>query len=124
MDCASSSIFVEVFQPFQTRLIIRPTVIRRFNSPIVREVGFGVPIRKVIDALNHQEWRDIPAFAINIHNSYCLFSIAWLNCLTSAMSIYTRNNHSRADHTHHKAGLIEVIEIAIYYTIFRLHILY
>ena len=116
--------FVEVFQPFQTRLIICPTIIRRFNNPIVREVSFRVPVREVVDALNDEEWRDTPTFAIDRNNRYRPFSIAWLNCFTFATSIGTRNNHSRADYPHHKASLVEVVEIRIHYTIFCPHILY
>ena len=90
----------------------------------MREVSFGIPIREVVGALYNKEWRDTSTFAIDRNNCYRLFSIAWLNCLTLAMSIGTSNNYSRADLAHHKASLVEVIEIAIYYTIFRLHILY
>ncbi len=50
--CARSSMFVEVFQPFQTRLIICPPVICRFDNPIAWEVGLRVPVREVVDALN------------------------------------------------------------------------
>jgi hypothetical protein len=46
-------VFVEVFQPFQTSLIVCPSITRRFNNPIIREVGFGVPVREVVDALNN-----------------------------------------------------------------------
>jgi len=34
------------------------------------------------------------------------------------------NNYSRYNYTYLKAGLIKIIEIIIYYTIFRLYILY
>jgi hypothetical protein len=116
--------FVEVFQPFQTSLIVCPSITYRFNNPIVREVGFGVPVREVVDALNDQKWRDIPTFAINAHNCCRPFPIAWLYSLGSATSIGTCNNHPRCDLTHYKAGLVEVVEIAVYYPIFRPHILY
>jgi hypothetical protein len=46
---------VEVFHLFKTRLIIRPSIIRRFNNPIVREIGFGVLVCKVVNALNYQK---------------------------------------------------------------------
>jgi len=116
--------FVEVFQPFQTRLIVCPTIIRRFDNPIVREASFGVPVCKVVGALYNEEWRDTPTFAIDRNNCCRPFSIAWSNCLTLATSIGTHHNHSGADLTHHKTGLVEVVEIAIHHTIFRLHILY
>jgi hypothetical protein len=34
------------------------------------------------------------------------------------------NNYAKADLVYDKASLVEVIEIAVYYTIFRLYILY
>jgi hypothetical protein len=42
---------IEVFQPFQTRLIVCPTVIQSFDNLIVRESGFRILIRKVVGAL-------------------------------------------------------------------------
>jgi hypothetical protein len=48
---SSSNMFIEVFQPFQTYLIICPTIVCSFNNIIVREGGFGIPIHEVIDAL-------------------------------------------------------------------------
>jgi hypothetical protein len=117
-------VFVEVFQPFQTSLIVCLSITRRFDNLIVREVGFGVLVRKVVNTLNDQKWRDIPTFAINAHNCCCLFPIAWLYSLGSATSIGMCNNYPRCDLTHHKAGLVEVVEIAVYYPIFRPHILY
>ncbi len=122
--CTKNSIFVKVFQPFQTRLIICPPVIYRFNNPIAREVGLRVPVHEVVNALNSQKWKDILTFAINTNNRCCLFPIAWLYSLCSATSIGTCNNYSGCNHTYQKAGLVEVIEIAIYYTILRPYILY
>jgi hypothetical protein len=43
---------IEVFQPFQTRLIICPPVTCRFDNLVAREVGLGVLVCEVIDALN------------------------------------------------------------------------
>jgi hypothetical protein len=114
---------IEVFQPFQTRLIICPPVTRRFDNPVAREVGLGVPVCEVIDALNSQKWRDIPTFAIDTNNRCCLFPIAWLYSLRSATSIGTCNNHPRCDLAYWKAGLVEVVKIAIYHTIFGPYIL-
>jgi hypothetical protein len=74
--------------------------------------------------LNDQKWRDIPTFTIRINNYYRLFPIAWLYSLGSAMSIGTYNNYPRCDLAYHKAGLVEIIEIAVYYIIFRLYVLY
>jgi hypothetical protein len=78
----------------------------------------------VITALNHQEWRDTPTFAIDTSNRRRLFPIAWLNSLSFSTSIGTRKNHAGADLAHHKTSLAEVIKIAVHYTIFRPYILY
>jgi hypothetical protein len=115
---------VEVFYLFQTCLIIRSSIIRRFNNLIVREIGFGVLVRKVVDTLNYQKWRNTPTFAINTSNRCCLFLITWLYSLSSTTSIGTCNNHPRCNHAHHKASLIKVVEIAIQNAIFCLYILY
>ena len=40
------------------------------------------------------------------------------------MLINISNNYSGVDLAYYKAGLVKVIKIAIYYTIFRLYILY
>ena len=119
-----SSVFIKVFQPFQTRLIIYLPVTHRFNNLVAREVGLGVLVYEVINALNSQKQRDILTFAININNSYRLFPITWLYSLNSATLISTRNNYSGYNHAYQKAGLIKVIKIAIYNTILRLYILY
>jgi hypothetical protein len=78
----------------------------------------------MVNTLNDQKWRDILTFAINAYNYCRLFLIAWLYSLSSTTLIGMCNNYLRCNLTHYKAGLIEVIEIAIYYPIFRLYILY
>ena len=119
-----SSIFIEVFQPFQTRLIICPPVTYRFDNPVAREVGLGIPVCEVINALNSQKWRNIPTFAINTNNRYYPFPIAWLYSLSSATLISMCNNYSRYNQAYQKASLVKEIEITIYYTILCLYILY
>ena len=47
--------FVEVFQPFQTRLIICPSIACWFDNPVGWEAAVGIPIREVILALNHEK---------------------------------------------------------------------
>jgi hypothetical protein len=116
--------FIEVFQPFQTRLIVCLSIACWFDNPVGWEAAVGILIREVILALNHEKWRDTPAFTIDTHNRCGPFPIAWLNCLASATSIYTGNNHCRANYTHHKAGFVEVVEIAVLNPIFCPHILY
>jgi hypothetical protein len=114
--------FVKVFQLFQTCLIVCSAITCRFNNPVGWEAAVSVPVGKVVLALNHQEWRNTPALAINTGNRYSLFSIPWLNYLASATSIYTSNNYCRADYAHHKPSLIEVVEVVVQNTIFRLYI--
>ena len=116
--------FIEVFQPFQTCLIICPSIACWFDNPVKWETAVGIPIREVILALNHEKWRDTPAFTIDTRNCRGPFPITWLNCLASATSICTGNNHCRADYAHHKPSLVEVVKVAVQNTIFRPHIFY
>jgi hypothetical protein len=90
----------------------------------MKKVGFRVLVCEVVDALNDQKWRDILTFAIRTNNCCRLFPIAWLYSFSSTTSIGTYNNHPRYDLAYYKAGLVEVIEIAVHYIIFRPHILY
>jgi hypothetical protein len=90
----------------------------------MREVGFRILVCEIINTLNDQKWKDILIFVIHTNNYYRLFPIAWLYSLSSATSIGIYNNHPKCDLAYHKAGLVEVIEIAVHYIIFRLYILY
>ena len=56
-------------------------------------------------------------------DSCCLFPIARLDALWLPDPIRMRDNHLRLDHTHHEAGLVEVIEVAVMDTVFIAHIL-
>jgi hypothetical protein len=78
----------------------------------------------MVDALNDQKWKDIPTFAIRTNNYYRLFPITWLYSFSSTTSIGIYNNYPRYDLAYYKTGLVEVIEIAVYYIIFRSYILY
>jgi hypothetical protein len=90
----------------------------------MREVGFRILVCEIVNALNDQKWRDILTFAIRINNCCCLFLIAWLYSLSSTTSIGIYNNHPRYNLAYHKTSLVEVIEITVYYIIFRPHVLY
>ena len=74
--------------------------------------------------LDDQKWRDIPTLAINTSNRCRPFSITWLNYLASATSICVSYDHRWGDYAHHKARLVEVVEIAIQNAVLRPHILY
>jgi hypothetical protein len=114
---------IEVLEPLKTRLVICPAINCWFDHPVVWKAALSIPIRKVILPLNHQEWRDTPTFSIDTSNRCSPFSIAWLNCLASATSICASYNHRWGNYTHHKARLVEVVEIGVNNPIFCPHIL-
>jgi hypothetical protein len=54
----------------------------------------------------------------------CPFPIPRLNLLAFAMSIRACNNHHTANHAHHEARLIEVVEIAVRDAVLAPHVEY
>jgi hypothetical protein len=113
--------FVEVFKPFQTRLIIGPSIASRFNNPIVRKAALSIPTKEMVGSLNYQKQKDTPIFAIDTDNRCSLLSIARRNRFASATTIGACNDHTRSNNTYHKTNLVEIIEIAVENTIFRPH---
>jgi len=78
----------------------------------------------VILTLYEQEWRQYKTVCAHALDRSCPFSIPRLNLLWLASSISTRDNHITTDNTHHKAGLVKVVEVGIIDTVFRSHIRY
>jgi hypothetical protein len=70
---------IEVFQPLETRLVIRPSILGRGDSLIGREATFFVPVMKVLLACNYNERRDSPACRIDPLNHCNLFPISRLH---------------------------------------------
>ena len=113
-----------MFEPFQTRLVIRLSIVYRFDDPILREAALSVLTREMVGPLNHQKRRDASIFAIDASNRRRPFPITWLNSLASSASIGARNYHGGIDKAYYKAGLVEVIEIVVLDTVLSPHILY
>ncbi len=111
-----------MFDPFQAGLVVGPPIRSRFDDPVLWEAALRIPIGEVVGALDDEEWWEAPPFGIDTLNCCRPFPIAWLDRLASSKSISTCNHHRAADNTHHKAGLIEVVEVAVLDTEFGPHI--
>ena len=69
---------------------------------------------------NDDEWRDRPALGVDALNHCNPFPIALLGYLRPSTPLSACNDHTRGDNTDHEACLVEVIDILILDTIFRL----
>ena len=78
----------------------------------------------MVGALYDQKWRNIPTVATNAGDRSCPFPIARLYTLISSASIGPSDDHARADLAHHKAGLVEIVKVAVEDAIFSSHISY
>src|SRR5690242_10317831 len=111
-----------MLQPFQTSLVICPSVGCCCGGPVVGDLVLRVLAGEVETALHHQERWPYIAVASDTANRCRPFSIAWLNGLWFADPIGARNHHPRPYHAHYKAGLVEVVEVAIEDAVFRTHV--
>ena len=71
-------------------------------------------------AFDNDIQRDRPALGINALDHRSPFPIARLGQLRLASPVRACNNHRYGDLTHHKAGLVEVIQIPVLDAVLRL----
>jgi hypothetical protein len=115
---------MEVLDPFKSSIVIGPAIRGGLNDPVGWEIGLGVPGGKVGFALYDQKGRYHKTVARDTLNSRRPFSIASLQLLPSALSIGTCDDHTAADDSHHKAGLVKVIEVLVLDRVLGAHILH
>ena len=115
--------FFEMLNPVQARLVIGPSIRGWFYYPVARESAVDVPIGKVVGALYHNERRDTPAIGTDTLDYGNPFAIARLDLLSFAVTVGARNDYSRRDLAHYKAGLVEVIDILVLDAVLSLNIL-
>ena len=113
---------VEALDPVQARLVIGPPIRSRLDGPVVGNAALGVPSSQVTEALNEQNRGYIKTIATDAGDRGSPFPVARLNSLASSTSIGPGNNHTRAYLAHHKAGLVEVVEITVVDPVFRPYI--
>lgn len=118
-----SNMFIKVPTPLQGRLVIGPSIGSRLDDPVIGELSFREPFRKIVDPLNDQKWRETPSLGIDAFNRRSSFSITWLDRLAYSLSIGARNHHGSANNAHHEASLVKVVKIAVLNPILRLHVL-
>jgi hypothetical protein len=113
---------IEVLDPFKGYIIIGPAIGSRLDDPGLGEATFRIPRREVVDALDDEKWRDTKAIACHALNRSRPFAIARLELLASATSIGPRNDHTAAYDSHHKARLVEVVEVAFLDPVLGTHV--
>ena len=113
---------VEMFNPIQSRFIVCPTVWRRFNDLGVKDIGTFVLRREVVLALDNKERRYYKTVVVYTFDRYRLFAIASLQLFASSATIKTYNDHCNTNDAYHKANLIEIVEVVVLDTIFRLYV--
>ena len=75
-------------------------------------------------ALDDQEWRQRETVCAHTLNCSRPFSVTSLKLLSSAFPFQACDDHIAADHAHHEACLVEVVEVAILDAVLRAHVLY
>lgn len=115
-------ILIKMLQLFETSFVISPAILGCFNNPIAQNIAVRVPSSKVKSACNAEERRYHMAICCRIVNGCSPFSIARLDSLWLANPIRACYHHSRPNHSHYKAGFIEVVKIAVLDTIFGSYI--
>src|SRR5690348_10643607 len=88
-------VLIKMLQPFQTSLLIYPSVSCCRDGPVVGYLVLRVLAGEVETALHHQERRHHIAVTSDTANRCRLFSIARLNGLWFANPIRARNYHPR-----------------------------
>jgi hypothetical protein len=118
-------ILMEVFDLFQACIIVCPTICRSPDRPDGWKATVGIPRHKMMFVLDDQHWRYYKPVYTYIFDYNRLFSIANLKFLGSAFLFRARNNYTGSGNdVYHKAGFVEVIEIAILNAEFCAYILY
>jgi hypothetical protein len=102
---------IEVLQPVETRLIIRPSILGRGDSLIGREAASFVSVTKMLLACNYDERRDRPSFRINSLDDCNPFTDSSLYRFQPSTPFYTYN-HAACNQAHHKASHIKVADIS------------
>ena len=114
--------FIKVFDPFQGCLVFCPAFWGGPHDPRGWQVGASVPRSEVDFPLNDQERRQHKTVARYAINRGRPFPTASLMLLASPASIGARNNHAATNKAHHKARLVEVVEVAIEDTVLGAHV--
>src|SRR3954447_23856018 len=104
---------VEMLQPFKTKRVICPAVLRNRKLLITRYIRLLVPRRDVNASFVDDKRRGcVPSGADALDNGNPL-SIARLNELRSSTSLRTSDNFHRPNHAHLEACLVEVVHIVV-----------
>ena len=104
---------IEMSEPFQTYLVIGPPIRTCCNGPVVWKAALRVPTYKVVLALKDQKWWHVKPIATNACNRCRPFSIPGLYGLALSTSIGACYNHVATNHSHYKARLVEVVDVAV-----------
>ena len=115
--------FFEMLNPVQARLVIGLSILGRFNYLVAWEGAIGVLIGEVVSTLHDDERRDTPAVGIDALDYGNPFAIARLDLLSFAVTVGARNDYSGSDLVHHKAGLVEVVDILVLDAVLGLDVL-
>lgn len=113
---------VKVLEPFQTRVVVRPTILGYLHDLIRRDAVVLVPGREVESACDAKKRRHNVTVCCSSANHRSPFPIARLNDLWFGLPIRACDNHYCADNAHHKARLVEVVEIGVLNPILCPHI--
>ena len=122
--CTRFCILVEVFDPFEASFVVCPPIGSWFDSLVEREAALSILVGEVVRALDNKKRQEAPPFAIDVLNRRCPFPIARLDCLASSTSIGACYYYRCADNAYYKAGLVEVVEVAVEDAVLRPYVVY
>ena len=113
---------IEVFELLKTRIVISPAIWSRFDHPITENMTIGIPSCKVESAHDAEKKQHHMAVCCDAINRYNSFSISKLDCFWFTDSFWTYNDHFRSNYSYQETHFVEIVEIVILNTIFRIYI--